>query len=153
LQSASPAFEITRLLQIVGVGIGWLQTFAGVLLASAALSIFAALYSSLKARRHDLAVLRCLGASRWELFYLIFTEGLVLTTAGIITGLMVAHGGLEIAGHWLADNQQIPLTGWVWAPTEFLLIAGLFLAGVLTAFIPAWQAFTTDVAKTLSTGT
>jgi putative ABC transport system permease protein len=152
LQAASPAFEITRLLQIVGIGIGWLQAFAGILLASAAVSIFAALYASLKARRHDLAVLRCLGASRSELFYLIFVEGVVLTTVGIFGGLIVAHGGLELVGNWLANSQQISLTGWVWAPTEFLLVVALLIAGFLTALIPAWQAFSTDVAKTLSTG-
>ena len=149
LQAASPAFEITRLLQIVGIGIGWLQAFAGILLASAALSIFAALYASLKARRHDLAVLRCLGATRWELFTLLFVEGMVLTISGIGVGLIAAHGGLELIGMWLGDN-QIALTGLVWAPAEFGLIAGLLTAGVLTAILPAWQAFSTDVSRTLS---
>ncbi|MFT7305362.1 MAG: hypothetical protein ACI9P7_000622 [Candidatus Azotimanducaceae bacterium] len=83
LQAASPAFEITRLLQRFGIGLCWLKAFAALLVASAALSIFAALYASLKARRLDLAVLRCLGATRWELFLVLFVEGLVLTIAGI----------------------------------------------------------------------
>ena len=150
LQAASPAFEITRLLQIVGIGIGWLQAFAFILLASAALSIFAALYSSLKARRHDLAVLRCLGATRSELFLLLFFEGLVLTSAGILVGLIAAHGGLELAGQWLGDTQNIVLTGLVWAPTEYILVASLVGAGFLTSLLPAAQAFSTDVARTLA---
>ena len=150
LQAASPAFEITRLLQIVGVGIGWLQAFTGILLASAALSIFAALYSSLKARRYDLAVLRCLGATRWQLFSLLFFEGSFLTVAGIFSGLIFAHGGLELIGQSLGGSQHASLTGFVWAPSEFALVAGLLIAGLLTAIIPARQAFSTDVAKTLS---
>ena len=150
LQAASPAFEITRLLQIVGVGIGWLQAFTGILLASAALSIFAALYSSLKARRYDLAVLRCLGATRWQLFSLLFFEGSFLTVAGIFSGLIFAHGGLELIGQSLGGSQNAPLTGFVWAPSEFALVAGLLIAGLFTAIIPARQAFSTDVAKTLS---
>ena len=28
LQAASPAYEITRLLQVIGIGVGWLQAFA-----------------------------------------------------------------------------------------------------------------------------
>lgn len=150
LQAASPAAEVTRLLQIVGIGLGWLQAFAAILLLSAALSIFAALYASLKARRHDLAVLRCLGATRWELFLLLFVEGMALTIGGIVVGLLAAHGGLEIIGTWLSESQNVALTGFVWAPAEYGLVAGLLAAGFLTAIIPAWQAFSTDVARTLA---
>lgn len=150
LQAASPAYEITRLLQIVGVGLNWLNAFAVVLVISAALSIFAALYASLRARRHDLAVLRCLGATRGELFYLLFVEGLLLTIAGIIVGLILAHGGVELLGQWLGDGQGIVISGWAWANGEFALVAGLLLTGSVTAMIPAWQAYSTDVARTLT---
>ncbi len=150
LQAASPAFEITRLLQIVGIGLNWLNAFAVILVISAALSIFAALYSSLRARRHDLAVLRCLGGTRRELFYLLFVEGLLLTVAGIAVGLLIAHGGIEIVGQWLGDGQGISVTGWTWTMGETLLVAGLLVVGSLTALIPAWQAYGTDVARTLS---
>jgi putative ABC transport system permease protein len=150
LQAASPAYEITRLLQIVGVGLNWLNAFAVVLVISAALSIFAALYASLRARRHDLAVLRCLGATRGELFYLLFVEGLLLTIAGIIVGLILAHGGVELLGQWLGEGQGIVISGWAWANGEFALVAGLLLTGSVTAMIPAWQAYSTDVARTLT---
>jgi len=150
LQAASPAYEVTRLLQIVGIGLNWLNAFAAILVVSAALSIFAALYASLRARRHDLAVLRCLGGTKQELFFLLFVEGLLLTIAGIIVGLFVAHGGMELLGHWLGDGQGLTITGWVWTNDEFLLITGLLAVGSLTALIPAWQAYRTDVARILS---
>ena len=150
LQAASPAYEITRLLQVIGIGIGWLQAFASILVASAVLSIFAALYASLKARRNDLAVLRCLGATRSELFMLLLYEGLILTTAGIVFGLIAAHGGIELTAIALGDAQNFPFTGFVWAPTEFVLVGGLIAAGGLSSLIPSWQAFSTDVPRTLA---
>lgn len=150
LQAASPAFEITRLLQIVGIGVNWLNAFAVILVISAALSIFAALYASLRARRHDLAVLRCLGATRGELFYLLFVEGLLLTISGIVFGLLLSHGGLEILGQWLGDAQGITISGWMWMGSETVLVGGLLLVGSLTALLPAWQAYSTDVARTLT---
>ena len=150
LQAASPAYEITRLLQVIGIGIGWLQAFAAILVASAVLSIFAALYASLKARRNDLAVLRCLGATRSELFMLLLFEGVILTTAGIVFGLIAAHGGIELTAIALGDAQNFPFTGFVWAPTEFVLVGGLLAAGVLSSLIPSWQAFSTDVPRTLA---
>lgn len=151
LQAASPAFEIARLLQIVGIGLNWLNAFAGILVLSAALSIFAALYASLRARRHGLAVLRCLGGTRWELFYLLFVEGLLLTAFGIVCGLLFAHSGLELLGQWLGDEQGITISGWMWTTSESFLVGGLLLVGSLTALLPAWQAYSTDVARTLST--
>ena len=151
LQAASPAFEIARLLQIVGIGRNWLNAFAGILVVSAALSIFAALYASLRARRHSLAVLRCLGASRFELFYLLLVEGLILTTLGVLLGMGLAHSGIELVGQWLGQASGLSLTGWVWAPSEGILMIGLVLAGALMAMVPAWQAYQTDVATTLST--
>ena len=151
LQAASPAFEIARLLQIVGIGRNWLNAFAGILVVSAALSIFAALYASLRARRHSLAVLRCLGASRFELFYLLLVEGLILTTLGVLLGMGLAHSGIELVGQWLGHASGLSLTGWVWAPSEGILMIGLVLAGALMAMVPAWQAYQTDVATTLST--
>ena len=150
LQAASPAYELTRLLQIVGIGVTWLNAFAIVLVISAALSIFAALYASLRTRRHDLAVLRCLGASRRELFLLLLAEGFLLTTAGIIAGLCLAHGGMTLLGQWLGDAQGLNITGWTWAQEEFWLVLGLLSTGIFTAIIPAWQAYQTDVARTLS---
>ena len=150
LQAASPAYEITRLLQVIGIGIGWLQAFAAILVASAVLSIFAALYASLKARRNDLAVLRCLGATRSELFMLLLFEGVILTAAGIVFGLIAAHGGIELAAIALGDAQNFPFTGFVWAPTEFVLVGGLLAAGVLSSLIPSWQAYSTDVPRTLA---
>ena len=151
LQAASPAYEITRLLKIVGVGLNWVNAFAGILVLGAGLSIFAALYSSLSARRRDLAVMRCLGATRLDLFYLLFLEGFLLTAGGVTAGLTFAHGGVEILSWWLGQAQGISLSGWAWVPTEYLLIAGLLLLGSVTAMLPAWQAYQTNVARTLST--
>jgi len=83
LQAAAPAMEISRILQLVGVGIDGLKAFSWVLVLTAALSVFAALYGSLRARRGDLAMLRCLGATRWELLWVLLMEGLLLSAFGI----------------------------------------------------------------------
>ncbi len=64
LQAASPAFETARLLSLVGVGLDTLRGFGVLLIASAGLSVFIALWNAMQERRYDLAVLRTLGASR-----------------------------------------------------------------------------------------
>ncbi|MEM7078474.1 MAG: ABC transporter permease [Pseudomonadota bacterium] len=148
--AAAPALEITRVLQLVGLGISALSAFAWVLVAVAALSIFAALYGSLRSRRGELAMLRCLGATRGELWLYLVAEGLIMSALGVTLGFVVGHVMMEMIGAWLASSRGVALTGWIWLPAETLLLVGLFVVGLLSAVIPAIQAYRTDVARTLA---
>ena len=69
---------------------------------------------------------------------------------GIVLGLLLAHGGIELVGQWLGDGQGLALSGWFFAEDELLLVVGLMLVGSVTALLPAWQAYGTDVSRTLS---
>ncbi|MEL7447646.1 MAG: ABC transporter permease [Pseudomonadota bacterium] len=150
LQAAAPAIEIARILQLVGIGLDGLSAFAWVLILTAALSVFAALYGSLRARRSDLAILRCLGATRGELLLALILEGLLLSLVGVVLGFLVAHGAMELLGGWLESTRGVVLTGWTWIPEETLLLFSLFGVGAIAAAIPAVQAYRTDVARVLA---
>ena len=152
LQAASPAMEVSRILQLVGIGLDGLSAFSWVLILTAALSVFAALYGSLRARRGDLAMLRCLGATRWELLWVLLVEGLLLSLFGVALGFLAGHGVMELLGGWLGSTRGVALTGWTWIPSETVLLFGLFGVGVLAAALPAAQAYRTDVARTLAEG-
>ncbi len=152
LQAAAPAMEISRILQLVGVGMDGLKAFSWMLVVTAALSVFAALYGSLRARRGDLAMLRCLGATRWELLWVLLMEGLLLSAFGIALGFLAGHGAMELLGGWLESTRGVAMTGWIWVPAETLLLLGLFGIGGIAATIPAVQAYRTDVARTLAEG-
>jgi putative ABC transport system permease protein len=76
MQAASPAFEAARLFSILGVGVELMTGFAYVLIFISALSIFIALYNSLKERQYDLAIMRSMGASRTKLFVITQLEGI-----------------------------------------------------------------------------
>ena len=141
---------MTRLLNLVGLGLDGLRAFAGVLILTAGFSVFAALYGALKARRYDLAMLRCLGATRTELLWSLLLEGLMLAALGAVLGLALGHGTMELIGRWLAASRGVSATGWVWLPTESWLLLGLLVIGVLAAALPAWQAYRADVARTLA---
>lgn len=150
LQAASPAMEVSRILQLVGIGFDGLQAFSWVLILTAALSVFAALYGSLRARRFDLAMLRCLGATRSELLAVLILEGLLLSAFGVALGFVAGHGAMELLGGWLESARGVTLTGWAWTPAETLLLLGLFAVGAMAAALPAVQAYRTDVAATLA---
>lgn len=152
LQAAAPALEIARLLQLIGLGMDGLRAFAWVLIVTACLSVFAALYGSLSSRRGDLAMLRCLGATRGELFLALLSEGLLLSVAGITLGYALAHGAMGLLGAWLEASRGVALSPPLWVDGETALLAALLLVSAISAAIPAYQAYRTDVARTLAEG-
>ncbi|SFZ78096.1 ABC transporter permease [Chitinimonas taiwanensis] len=149
LQAASPAMEAMRLLNILGFGLDALRAFAAVLIFSAALSLFVALYGNLRERRYDLAVMRLLGSSRWRLFASVLLEGLLLAAAGAALGLLLGHGAAEAIGR-AGLTPGLNLTGLIWLKEEAALLLLALLVGVLAALLPAIHAWRTDIAALLS---
>jgi putative ABC transport system permease protein len=152
LQAASPAFETARLFSIVAVGMDLLRGFALVLLISAALSIFIALYHGLNERRYDLAVMRTLGATRENIMSLLLFEGMLLAVVGAVLGLFLGHLLTSVLGFALRQAQQISVTGWTWYAAELWIVLLALIVGVLTALLPAWRAHEVDIASTLARG-
>jgi putative ABC transport system permease protein len=150
LQAASPAVETTRLFTMFGVGVEILMGFGYVLIFISALSIFIALYNSLAERRYDLAIMRSMGASRNTLFKTILLEGLILTIVGSVIGLLVGHGALIVMSGMLEEIQKSEITGFVWYDEEWMILGGGLLLGLLCSFIPAIQAYRTDISKVLA---
>ncbi len=150
LQAAAPALELTRLLHLVGMGLDGLRAFAGVLIVTAGFSLFVSLYGALKARRFDIAMMRCLGATRHEVLASLLLEGLMLTAIGAMAGLLIGHGTLALLGQWLAATHGIHLSALIWLPAEVWLLLGLLGVGLAASSLPAWQAYRGDVALTLA---
>jgi putative ABC transport system permease protein len=150
LQAASPAFETARLFSILGVGVDILMAFAYVLIFISALSIFIALYNSLKERRYDLAIMRSMGATRLKLVVSILTEGILLTLLGSAIGIVMGHGVVLLMTSLVEETQKAGISGIVFYKEEWIILAGSLLLGVLCALIPAWQAYRTDISKVLA---
>ncbi|PST83350.1 ABC transporter permease [Pedobacter yulinensis] len=149
LQAASPAMESARLFSLIGVGVETLQWFAVLIMVIAALSVFISLYNSMKERKYDLAVMRCLGASRYKIFFLVVLESLLVTLVGSVAGLLIGHGALFLIGHY-QESSQARLDPWFFAAAEcWLLLAGIGI-GLVASLLPALQTYRADVARILS---
>jgi putative ABC transport system permease protein len=152
LQAASPAFETARLFNLLGIGVDALRAFGIILIVTAALGVFIALYNALKERKYDLAIMRTLGASRSRLVWHVLLEGVLLAGMGLVAGLLLGHAAAEVLGGQFAQTRQMAMTGWTWAAGEWGLVLLAVGVGLVAALLPAYQAYRTDIARTLSAG-
>lgn len=152
MQAAMPAFEINRLYANMGVGADALQALAVAIIIVSGLSIFISLFSSLKERRYELALMRVMGASRRRLFFLIVLEGLILATLGCIIGLLLSHGGMAILANFMKDAYRYTFSAWVFLKEEGILLVAALGIGIVAAVIPAIMAGRTDISETLAEG-
>lgn len=150
MQAAAPAVEITRLLSMVGVGTRVFQGLGVVLLGVAALSVFIALWSAVRERCTDLAMLRMLGASPQKVGALLLCEALWLAALACVLGLLAAHGVVALLGVMLMAEQSLAITGWQWVHTEVWVPVLAFGVALLAAGLPALGAYRLDVTQLLN---
>jgi putative ABC transport system permease protein len=152
MQAATPAIEIVRLRGLMGLGADALRVLAFVIIGVSGLSIFISLFSSLKERRYELALMRVMGASPFKLTALILLEGLLLALIGYAVGILLSHIGMEILARAMQDAYRYTFTGLTFLREEALLLLGAVSIGVVAALIPAIQAGRTDISTTLAEG-
>ncbi len=150
MQAAAPAIEITRLLRMVGVGTDVLRGFGLVLLLTAGLSVFIALWNAVRERRADLAMLRMLGASPQKVAGLLWCEALLLALMAAAIGLAAGHALTGLVGHWLQAERSVALTGWIWFDAEWWVPLLAMAVATLAAALPALSAYRLDVTTLLN---
>ena len=149
MQAAAPALEITRLLSMLGVGTDVLKALGGVLLLTAGLSVFIALWSAVRERRADLALLRMLGAPPRKIAGLLLCEALWLALLACVLGLLAGQGVMAVAAWALQAEKSVVIGAFVW-PVELIVVPVLALGVALAASaLPAWEAYRVSVFELL----
>ncbi|MDX1940367.1 MAG: FtsX-like permease family protein [Saprospiraceae bacterium] len=150
LQAATPAIEINRLYAMMGVGEDALRALALVIIFVSGLSVFISLYSSLKERKYELALMRVMGSSPSKIFLLIVLEGIILAIVGFVIGIALSHIGMETLAGALKTSYRYSFSGAIFLKEELYLLGAALLIGFVAAVIPAIQASNTDISNTLA---
>ena len=151
MQVASPALEVNRLFSLFGIGIQALQYLAYGIMLISGISIFIALYNTLKERKNEFALLRVNGAKRMQLMQLVLIESLLLCIVGFIFGTIL--GRVSILWISASSEQDFKMSFnpyeflWDKEGVLFLLTIGV---GVVAALIPAIKAYKLNISKTLA---
>ncbi len=124
--------KVTRALQIGIVAV------AGVLLLSAVLLILNTIQLAIFARRREVAVMKLVGATNWFIRVPFMLEGMVEGLVGAATAFAVVAGVRNLLAGAVGDNtlgnQLLPPSGDVIGTGIFVLLAGMLLGAVGSAF-------------------
>lgn len=149
MQAAAPALEVTRLLHMLGLGTDVLRAFAGVLLLTAGLSVFIALWSAVRERRADLALLRMLGAPPRKVAALLLSEALWLGLLAAVLGLLLGQGFAALLARLLALDNSLLIGGTVWPMALWVVPALALGVSLLSALLPTFAAYRVSVLELL----
>lgn len=151
MQAASPAIEVNRLFSLFGIGLDALRYLAIGIMIISGISIFIALFNTLKERKYEFALLRVNGASRLQLLSLVLIESLLLCVTGFVFGTIVGRVALVFISGSSEDEFKMsfnPLE-FVWQKEGYLFLLTIFV-GILAAVIPAVKAYSLNISKTLA---
>ena len=152
-QAVMPTRVIAELFDnIVGNVQRLLLILAVLVVVVAGVGILVSIYNSMSDRRHEIAVMRALGASRVTVGTIILLESIMLSLGGGLFGLAVGHALVGILAPTIAEQTGVIVGALQFQWQELILIPGLLALATLVGYLPAMSAYRTDVGKSLTAG-
>lgn len=167
-QAVQPIAEIFSLFELIVRPIQTLLlALTGMICLVSGISILVSIYNSMSDRRHEIAVMRALGAGRFQVMGIILLESIMLSLGGGALGWAGAHVLNALASQTISDMTGVTIGFFSFAPAinvwelfssdwkplnvwpELLLVPGLVLLAAIVGLLPAVSAYRTDVAKSL----
>lgn len=150
LSAILPGVALTELWQILSTVENILTGISILVLISSLFGLSTMLLMTMQQRSNEIAVLRVLGAGPMTLFALVLIESLVVILLANLTALTLLSGALVYLSDWLAVNYGLFLSGGLlnWQILELVLM--ITVAAVITAFIPAIEAYKQALHTSLS---
>jgi putative ABC transport system permease protein len=150
LMGVMPGVALGELWAVLGLGENALLAVSALVALVSVVSLMAVVLAGLNERRRELAVLRAVGAGPRHVLGLLTLEGVWVTGAGVVLGVVFAQLGMALAAPWLQQELGIRLQMSAPLPTQWALLVAVWLAGLLASLGPAWRAYRFSLADGLS---
>jgi putative ABC transport system permease protein len=139
--------------QLFGI-IGWVDSvllgIALLVTALALLFLFVALVSALRERRRDLALLRCLGATRRTVFGLVLCESVFISMLGALLGVAIGHGIVALSSEYIRVETGLRFTSAYVSQADIYVLPAVLVLGLVAGLLPSIQAYRLGVLRNLA---
>ncbi|WP_396159718.1 ABC transporter permease [Flavobacterium sp.] len=151
MQAALPTFQMNRLFDMFGVGLNALKYLAFGIMLISGISIFIALFNTLKERKAEFALMRVNGAKKHQLLLVVLLESILLCIVGYLFGTILGRVGIILLSKASESDFKLGFDPMeiIWEK-EGLLFGLTLLVGLIAAVIPAIKAYTINISKTLA---
>lgn len=150
LMAVLPGVALDELWDVVGVGEKALLGMSAMVGVVSLAGLVAVVMAGLNERRRELAVLRAVGAGPRHVLLLLAGEGLLVTLAGALLGALCTGLFIALAAPWVQTHYGVNLKLSMPSAAQWMLFAGVVLAGGVASLIPAWRAYRLSLADGLS---
>jgi putative ABC transport system permease protein len=151
MQAALPTYQMNRLFDMFGVGLNALKYLAFGIMLISGISIFIALFNTLKERKAEFALMRVNGAKKHQLLLVVLLESILLCIVGYFFGTVLGRLGIVLLSKASESDFKLGFDPMeiIWEK-EGLLFGLTLLVGLIAAGIPAIKAYTLNISKTLA---
>jgi putative ABC transport system permease protein len=149
-QVAWPQDVVPKFLRQIGNAADALAVIAWLVLLVAAVSITVAIYNTMNERRREIAIMRSLGARRFQILTIITGEAALLSFFGALLGLVLCHAAAFGLQGVVEDMTGVFLDWTQFRVWELWLLLGVTGIGAIAGLAPAVKGSMTQVADNLA---
>ena len=149
MQAASPSFEISKLLKLTGNAHRIVDYLSVLIILLSFIGILFTLLNNINERKYDLAILRTLGFSRWKLFSIILSEGMIISVVGSTIGLIFGYLVYESMYYFSIVGRSIELGQINFLNDLFLIWITVNVIAFITCLIPCIKVYKQNIRSTL----
>jgi len=143
IMAVMPGLALSEMWQGLGFAEQGLQLVSLFVVAVGLLGMLVSLYTSLDARRREMAILRAIGAGPVRIILLLVLESFLLAAIGAALGVAVVYGGLTLAQPWVESQFGLYLPIQALSQLEYTYLGAVIGAGFIIGFVPAVKAYRT----------
>ena len=126
-----------------------LELIAYLVILVAAASILASIYNTMNERRREFAILRALGAQKNTVMSAIILEAGTIAFVGSLFGFLFYGLTLTITSSIIRAQTGAVMEVFFFHPVMLATPIGMGLLGAIAGLVPAYKAYSTDVATNL----
>lgn len=111
--------------------------------------IFATLRSAMNERIREFAILRCLGASRRDVTFVVLAQSLMISFLGALGSLLFSFVIHSITARLIREQTGVVMEGIAIDQATIITFFALLLIGLLSGLLPALQAYRVNLSENL----